>query len=63
MNPSTLIGIFASMLLLVSVLFLQGFFWLVFRFPIMGFDWIYQLKFFNCFVVAVLIWIISGKSK
>jgi len=49
--------------LLLIVLLLQSLFWWGFRFPIMGFDWIYQLKFFNCFVVAVLIWIISGKSK
>tara|TARA_B100000214_G_scaffold348680_1_gene300938 strand:+ start:604 stop:762 length:159 start_codon:yes stop_codon:yes gene_type:complete len=49
--------------LFVVVLFLQTLFWWVFQFPIIGFDWIYQLKFFNFIAVAVLIWIISGKAQ
>ncbi len=49
--------------LLLTVLFLQSFFWWLFRYPIMSLDWIIELKFLNLFLVSVLIWIISGKSK
>tara|TARA_Y100001968_G_scaffold263994_1_gene252743 strand:- start:307 stop:465 length:159 start_codon:yes stop_codon:yes gene_type:complete len=49
--------------LLLAVLFLQSFFWWLLKFPIMSFDWIVQLKFFNLFFAALFIWIISGKAK
>ena len=49
--------------LLLIVLLVQSIFWWLFRLPTMSFDWIFQLKFFNLFIAAFLIWIISGKSK
>ncbi|ABM74975.1 Hypothetical protein NATL1_04111 [Prochlorococcus marinus str. NATL1A] len=49
--------------LFLMVLIVQSIFWWLFRLPIMSFDWIFQLKFFNLFIAAFLIWIISGKSK
>jgi len=49
--------------LLVTVLFLQYFFWWLLRLPIISFDWIVQLKFLNLFFAAALIWIISGKPN
>tara|TARA_Y100001968_G_C19140526_1_gene611205 strand:- start:14 stop:172 length:159 start_codon:yes stop_codon:yes gene_type:complete len=45
------------------VLFLQALFWWLFRLPIISFDWIVELKFFNLVMAVFLIWIISGKSK
>ena len=46
-----------------TVLLLQSLFWWLFRSPIMSFDWIIELKFLHLFIVAFLIWTISGKSK
>ena len=46
-----------------TVLLLQSLFWWLFRSPIMSLDWIIELKFLNLFIVAFLIWTISGKSK
>tara|TARA_B100001029_G_C14874377_1_gene346378 strand:+ start:519 stop:683 length:165 start_codon:yes stop_codon:yes gene_type:complete len=45
------------------VLLLQTLFWWILRTPIMSLDWIIELKFFNFFLTAFLIWIISGKSQ
>ncbi len=45
------------------VLLLQSLFWWLFRVPIMSFDWIFELKLFNLFFTAFLIWIISGQTK
>ena len=45
------------------VLLLQLIFWWLFRFPIISFDWIVELKFLKLFMAAFLIWIISGKSN
>tara|TARA_B100000579_G_scaffold260745_1_gene214857 strand:+ start:2134 stop:2292 length:159 start_codon:yes stop_codon:yes gene_type:complete len=49
--------------LLGMVLFLQAFFWWLFRYPIMSLEWIIELKALKFFMVAFFIWIISGKSK
>jgi hypothetical protein len=49
--------------LLGAVLLLQSFFWWVLKVPIMGLDWIIELKFFKLFIVAFFIWVVSGKSK
>jgi len=49
--------------LLVTVLFLQSFFWWILSFPIMSFDWIVQLKFSNLFFAVLFVWIISGKYE
>ena len=46
--------------LLGTVLLLQSIFWWLFRFPIMSLDWIIELKFFNFFLAAFLILMISG---
>ena len=46
-----------------TVLLLQSLFWWFFRSPIMSLNWIIELKFFNLFLAAFLIWSISGKSK
>tara|TARA_B100001029_G_scaffold69953_1_gene56906 strand:- start:1354 stop:1518 length:165 start_codon:yes stop_codon:yes gene_type:complete len=49
--------------LLGAVLLLQFLFWWVLKVPIMSLDWIIELKFINLFLVAFLIWIVSGKAK
>jgi len=49
--------------LFFTVLLLQSLFWWLFRSPIMSLDWIIELKFLNLFIVAFLIWTVSGKSK
>jgi len=49
--------------LIGTVLFLQSLFWWIFRSPIISFDWVIELKFFNLFLSAFLIFIISGESK
>jgi len=49
--------------LLGIVLLLQCLFWWLFRYPIMIFDWIIELKFLNLLLVGFLILIISGKSE
>jgi len=46
-----------------AILLLQTLFWWLFRYPIMSLDWIIELKGFNLFLAAFLVWIITGKSK
>ncbi len=49
--------------LLGAVLLVQCLFWWLFKAPIISLDWIIELKFLNIFLVAFLIWIVSGESK